>query len=138
MGWLALQLALGDASGRSSNGRLHELAEQPFGEVLMWLVAVGMFLLVLWRLIEQRSGTATSTAPTRCASGSRPPGRCGIYGDIALSAATIAAGAGSSGGGSDSHDRRELMDLPAGQSGWSGRSALAIIGYGVGPDLRVA
>ena len=37
IGWLALQLALGDRSGSaSSTGAIRELAEQPFGLVLVW------------------------------------------------------------------------------------------------------
>ena len=48
IGWLALQLALGDQSGKAdSSGALHELAKQPLGAALVWAVAVGMLLLVL-------------------------------------------------------------------------------------------
>ena len=53
IGWLALQLAFGDRSEKaSSKGAMQELAQQPYGEVLVWAIAVGMFLLVLWRLLE--------------------------------------------------------------------------------------
>ena len=31
---------------------MQELPQQPFGEVLVWAIAIGMFLLVLWRLLE--------------------------------------------------------------------------------------
>ena len=55
--WLALQLAFGDRSeDASSDGAIRELAPQPFGEVLVWLVALGMFLLVVWRLLEAAMG----------------------------------------------------------------------------------
>ena len=51
--WLAVQLAFGEKQDSASNsGALHYLAEQPLGGVLVWLVAVGMFLLVVWRLLE--------------------------------------------------------------------------------------
>src|SRR4051794_41823204 len=50
IGWLAVQLALGDHSAQASaQGAMTELAQQPFGEVLVWAVAVGLFLLVVWR-----------------------------------------------------------------------------------------
>ena len=53
VGWLALQLAFGDKSESASNaGALQTLAEQPYGEVLIWLIAVGMGFLVVWRLLE--------------------------------------------------------------------------------------
>src|SRR4051794_14754251 len=51
--WLAVQLALGDhGKTASQKGAMQTLAKQPFGTLLLWLVAVGMFLLVLWRLLE--------------------------------------------------------------------------------------
>src|SRR4051812_11404831 len=51
--WLALQLALGDREGSpSSQGAVHELAQQPFGIVLVWAAGIGMFLLALWQGIE--------------------------------------------------------------------------------------
>ena len=50
IGWLAIQLALGDHSkSASAKGAMAELAEQPFGQVLVWAVAVGLYFLVLWR-----------------------------------------------------------------------------------------
>ena len=53
VGWLALQLAFGEKEDSASNsGALHYLAQQPMGGVLVWLIAIGMFLLVLWRLLE--------------------------------------------------------------------------------------
>src|SRR6478735_2046890 len=44
IGWLALQIAWGGTSGASadSSGALSTVAEQPFGKILLWLVAVGM------------------------------------------------------------------------------------------------
>ena len=35
---------------------MQPLAKQPFGTVLLWLVAIGMFLLVVWRVIEDFVG----------------------------------------------------------------------------------
>ena len=44
VGWLALQLAFGEKEDSASNsGALHYLAQQPMGEVLVWMIAVGMF-----------------------------------------------------------------------------------------------
>ena len=40
----------------STKGALQTLREQPFGGVLVWAVAVGMFLLVVWRVIEAAFG----------------------------------------------------------------------------------
>src|SRR4051794_21231789 len=51
--WLGIQLALGDHSGAASrNGALNQLTQQPFGELVVWVVAIGMFLLVVWKLLQ--------------------------------------------------------------------------------------
>ncbi len=55
--WLAFQLALGDHEGKpSAKGAMQQVAEQSFGEVLLWAIAIGMFFLVLWRLLEAALG----------------------------------------------------------------------------------
>ena len=52
-----MQLAFGDREGSTStSGAIHELAQQPFGGVLVWLVAVGMYLLAAWQVIEALLG----------------------------------------------------------------------------------
>ncbi|HET9778653.1 MAG TPA: DUF1206 domain-containing protein, partial [Propionibacteriaceae bacterium] len=50
IGWLALQIAWG-AAGNSADtsGALTTLADQPFGKILLWLVAGGMVALALWQ-----------------------------------------------------------------------------------------
>ena len=53
IGWLALQIAFGEkAKQASGTGALEYLAKQPLGGVLIWVVTVGLFALVLWRLLE--------------------------------------------------------------------------------------
>jgi len=51
IGWLALQLAWGTSSSKSADpsGALRTLADQPLGEILLWLVAVGLVALALWQ-----------------------------------------------------------------------------------------
>ena len=115
IGWLALQLALGDRSGSaSSSGAIRELAEQPFGLVLVWLVAVGMFLLMCWRILEAALGHREYDGFKRVRKRLTSAGRAVVYGLISLSALSVAIGSGSSGGGTDSATAK-LMDLPGGQ-----------------------
>ena len=55
--WLAVQLAFGDKEGSAdSQGAVQQLAEQPFGQALVWAVAIGMFLLALWQGLEALFG----------------------------------------------------------------------------------
>lgn len=115
LGWLALQLALGDSAGSaSSNGAVRELAQQPFGTVLVWAVAGGMLLLALWQAIEAAVGHLHHKDSRRLRKRLSSAGKTLVYGYVGVSAAMIAAGAGSSGGGSDSMTAR-LMALPGGQ-----------------------
>ncbi|MGW6195918.1 DUF1206 domain-containing protein [Kribbella sp. NPDC055110] len=51
--WIALQLAFGQSSQEASQqGALEELAGQPLGGVLLWIVAIGLFALVVWRVLQ--------------------------------------------------------------------------------------
>lgn len=115
IGWLALQLALGDNSGAaSSTGAVRELAQQPFGEVLVWLLAAGLALLAAWQLLEAVFGHRHQPDATRLRKRATSAGKVLVYGYLAFTAATIAAGARSSGGSADSTTAK-VMDLPAGQ-----------------------
>lgn len=129
VGWLAVQLALGDKSESASNtGALHTLAEQPLGGVLVWLVAIGMTLLVVWRVLEFAFGHSDESDDSkrwRRRAGSLA--KAVIYGAIAWSAFKVAIGEGSK-GGADSTTAK-LMDLPGGQV-IVVIVGLAIIGYG--------
>ena len=132
--WLALQLAFGDKSGAaSSTGALHALAKQPFGQVLIWLVAIGMFILVAWRLIEAALGHREVDGAKRTRKRLASFGKAVVYGSIAVSGLKVAIGSGSK-GGTDSTTAK-LMDLPAGQ--WIVVAVgLAVIGYGLSLVFR--
>ncbi len=127
--WLAIQLALGEKSESASNtGALQTLAEQPMGGVLIWLVAIGMLLLVVWRVLEFAAGHREETDDAkRWRKRATSLGKGVLYAALAWSAVKTALG-DSSGGGTDS-TTAQLMDLPAGQF-VVGAVGLAIIGYG--------
>jgi len=115
IGWLAVQLALGDHSEEAStNGALPELSQQPFGRALVWAVAVGMLLLVVWRLIEAGFGHREEDGIDRLRKRAGSALKAVIYGALGVTALKVALGSGSSGGGSEGLTAK-LMDLPAGQ-----------------------
>ena len=129
--WLAAQLALGDTSENASNsGALNNLAQQPMGKFLVWMIAVGMLLLVIWRLLEFAVGHQDADEGLdRWRKRAVSLGKAVIYGVLGVSALKVATGDQSKSGGKDSTTAK-LMDLPAGQ--WIvGLIGLAIIGYGV-------
>lgn len=127
--WLAAQLALGEKSENASNsGALHELAQQPMGGVLIWLIAIGMMLLVVWRVLEFAMGYQEETDDAkRWRKRAASLGKGILYAVLAWSAIKVAVGEGSK-GGTDSTTAK-LMQLPGGQL-IVGVVALAIIGYG--------
>ncbi len=130
IGWLAIQLAFGDRSGApSSSGALRELAQQPFGEVLIWVVSVGMFLLALWQLIEAAVGHRDEEGKKRLAKRAGSVGKAIVYVVIGVSGVKIALGSGSSGKGEETFTAK-LMNLPAGQL-LVAAVGLAIVGFGV-------
>jgi Domain of Unknown Function (DUF1206) len=132
LGWLALQLALGDRQGSaSSSGAVRTLAQQPLGLVLVWLVALGMLLLVLWQLWEAIGGHRGVDAKTRLRRRVTSVGKAVVYGYIGYNALTIATGAGSSGGGGTESMTAKVMDLPGGQVlvGLIGAGIIAVGGY---------
>ena len=131
IGWLAVQLALGDHSEQASaQGAMAELAKQPFGEVLVWAVAVGLFLLVVWRVLEAAFGHRDAEGADRVRKRIVSGGKAVLYGALAVTATRVAVngGSGGSSGGGSKTMTAKLMDLPAGQ--WIVAAVgLAIIGY---------
>lgn len=131
LGWLALQLAFGH-TGKPANttGAMRELADQPLGRPLLWAVTVGMFLLVVWRLVEalfgHRERHASSRTWHRLASG----GKAVIYAAIGVSALRVAAGHRSSGHGPKGLTAR-VLSWPAGPT-IVVVAGLAIVVYAVG------
>ncbi|QCW50945.1 DUF1206 domain-containing protein [Nocardioides dongxiaopingii] len=131
VGWLAVQLALGDREGSaSSSGALKQLAEQPFGAILVWLVALGMALLVVWQVVKVVAGHRDEEDDKkRLAKRAISGGKAVVYAVIAFSAVQVATGSGGGGGGTDSTTAK-IMNLPGGQL-IVGAVGLGIIAVGV-------
>lgn len=133
--WLAIQLAFGEKEDSASNsGALHYLAQQPMGGILVWLIAVGMLLLVVWRLLEFAFGyPEESDEKKRWRKRATSLGKAVIYGALGWSAVKTATG-DTSKGGTDGTTAK-IMQLPGGQL-IVGVIGLAIIGYGISLIIR--
>lgn len=117
IGWLAVQLALGDREGSAStSGAIHELAAQPFGSVLVWMVGIGMYLLAGWQVVDALLGHRLELGLTRVRKRLTSAGKAVVYAVLGTSALRVALGdrAGSSEKETDTMTAR-LMDLPGGQ-----------------------
>lgn len=117
IGWLAVQLAFGDREGSTStSGAIHELAQQPFGGVLVWAVAIGMYLLAAWQAVEALLGHRDREGATRVRKRLTSAGKTVVYAVIGTSALKAALGEPSKGSEkSTDSTTAKVMDLPAGQ-----------------------
>jgi fumarate reductase subunit D len=124
IGILAIKLALG-VGGKATDqqGALRTVAHQPFGKVLLLLVAVGLAGYALWRFVH----AALGHGPEREDSGfDRVAALCSgiVYAGFCALAVEILLG--SSGGNSANPDK-----TTAGVLGWSGGTWLVGIAGGV-------
>jgi hypothetical protein len=91
IGWLAIQIALGHANHQANQrGAFAELASQPLGTVLLWMLAIGLTGYALWRLAEAAFGSASEGRKTGARLKSLVRGI--VYAGFAASAFAFLAG----------------------------------------------
>jgi hypothetical protein len=128
--WLAVQLALGDKEGSAdSQGAVQQLEEQPFGQGLVWALAIGMFLLAIWQGLEAVFGHRDEEGFTKIRKRVTSAGKAVIYVFIGIIAVRAATGSGSSGKNGTDSTTAKVMDWPGGQV-IVAAIGLAIIGIG--------
>jgi fumarate reductase subunit D len=135
IGILAVKLAVG-AGGKTTNqqGALRTIAEQPFGKVLLILVAIGLAGYALWRLIHALLGhgpeDSDSTFDRIAAFGSGT-----VYAGLCAVAVEILLGSGGSGSGSAQKTTAGVFGWPAGT--WLvGIAGAVLIGIGLYQGYR--
>jgi uncharacterized protein DUF1206 len=128
--WLAVELALGDHEGSAdSQGAVQQLNEQPFGQALVWALAVGMFLLAVWQGLEALFGYRDEEGFTQVRKRATAAGKAVVYVVIGISAVRAATGSSSSSKGGTDSTTAKVMDWPGGQV-IIGVVGLAVIGVG--------
>ena len=129
LAWLAFQLSLGDYEGKvTSKGAVAQLAEQPGGTFLIVLVAVGMFVLVIWRLFEAVAGHPDEDGAELWRHRAVDVLKAVIYGTVGWSAVSVLMSSGGGGGGAQELSQT-MLGWPGGPL-WVGAVGLAIIAYG--------
>ena len=115
--WIALQVAWGNGGEASSQGALHTLAKQPFGEVLLWVSAFGLWALAVWQVMTAMWGhKSVFDDKHRTAKRLAALGRAVVYAAVGVSAARTATGSGGK-----SQDKKgegltaDLLSAPAGR-----------------------
>ena len=128
--YIIAQLALTGAGGNADqSGALATLAAQTGGKLLLWIVAVGLVALGLWRIAEAVMGAKPRE---QSGHGGKPTWKRAkslalavVNFAIALSAARFAMGSGKSSSQQNAGMSAQLM-----QSGW-GKVVLVAVGIGV-------
>ncbi len=129
IGILAVKLALGEG-GKATNqqGALRTIAHQPFGKVLLVLVAVGLAGYALWRISRAALGhgpEASDSGFDRVAAFASGV----VYAALCAIAVEILGGAGSSGSGGAKQATGGVLGWPGGQ--WLvGIGGAVLIGVG--------
>jgi hypothetical protein len=134
--WIALQLAFGRRGDASPNGALKEVARQPLGEGLLWVMAVGLFALTTWQLIEATVGHDDPNRQGKVKGRVRSAGRAAVY--LALGVLSIGVALGSSSAQSGQGEETltaKLMALPFGQILVAVVGA-AVLGVGIGQVVK--
>lgn len=115
--WIALQVAFGEKGDASSGGAISELASQPLGTVLLWVMALGLFILVPWQILEATIGREEPGRDGRLRRRIASAGRAVVY--LAFGVLTVGiilgADAATSGDAQETVSSR-LMDLPFGRA----------------------
>jgi len=131
IGWLALKIAWGSAGNSAdASGAMSTLAAQPFGKVLLWVLAVGLAALALWQLGETiwahryRRGLARVGGKVTSAASAL------VYLALGISAASVALGSHASSSQSEQRTTSGVLALPGGRVIIVG-AGLVIIGIGV-------
>ena len=130
LAWLAVELALGQhKKNASQQGAMQALAHQPVGPLLLWVIVVGMFLLVLWRLSEVFGGHQEYRGGKKAGRRLKSAGRAVVYAYIGYLALQYALG-GSSSSNTDKYTSK-LMNQPFGP--WLvALVGVAIVCFGIG------
>ena len=119
LAWLTVQIAVGSADQQASqSGALSAVAQQSFGMILLWVLAVGFGLLAVWQVTEVVTGREAFDK-------AKAGGKAVMYGVLAWTSVTFALG-GRTSSNKQTHDfTRTLMEAPA------GRVLVGIVGLGI-------
>ncbi len=119
----------GGSSEASTDGAMQTLAQQPFGQVVLWVVAIGLTLLSLWQLLEAVLDPDDDGAKGRLKAAGKTVG----YGAFAVPAWRFALGLGGGGGTGEETLTARLLQLPLGRVlvGLVAIGILAVAGYHV-------
>jgi hypothetical protein len=132
LAYLTAQIALGGGSQEASQSRaLATLAEESWGQVLLWVIAAGFALLALWQLTELFTRYEASDK-------AKAGGKLVVYGALAWTSFTFALGSSTSTNEQNKEFTATLMEAPGGRIlvGLVGVAVIGIAAYHVHKGWR--
>jgi hypothetical protein len=130
IGILAFRIAIGHSEDASQNGALQEIAAKPGGQVLVWIIAIGLIGYSLWRLLSAALGPIADPVATDAKQRVKALAEGIGYGAVAVIAVKVAAGSASSSSGGGQRKTAMVLSWPGGQF-LVGLAGVIIIGVGV-------
>lgn len=134
IGFLAARAALGsrgEGATTGSSGALQSITDEPFGQVILGVIAAGLFGYAVWRILEavlDTSGRGSEAKGLAVRAGSA--GKALIYGALGTEAARLAMGSGGGSGESTEHWTSVALSKPFGQA-LVVITGLSVAAYGV-------
>lgn len=131
IGGLAAAAAWGTGGQTTgSKGAISEIGSQPFGEVLLWVVAIGLLGYAIWRLFSAAVDADNKGSDAKGWAKRAAIAASGIaYGMLAWMALPVSSSGGGGGGGGKQTLVADLLGLPGGK--WIVAAiGAAVVGYG--------
>ncbi len=136
LAWLALQIAFGGRRDASAEGAMKQLTQQPLGNGLLWVMAAGLFTLVVWQVVEATIGREEGDRDGRLRKRLSSAGRAVVYLGLGILAVVVAIGSSSGGSGSGEQTlSAKLMALPFGRV-LVGAVGVAVIAVGISQIVK--
>jgi Domain of Unknown Function (DUF1206) len=133
--WIAMQLVIWRRGEASSEGALSQLRQQPLGEVLLWIMAVGLFTLTVWQVVEATIGRDQPSRDSRLRRRIMSAARAIVYLALGVLAVGIATGSASTSGEGEETFTARLMSVPFGQVLVAAVGAV-VIGVGIAQIVK--
>jgi len=131
VGILALQVASGHGEDQpSQTGAIEKVADQPFGRFLIFVLAIGLALHCVWRLMLAARGDVGPDGPADVVKRLGQLGRGIIYAGFTFVAVKLLLDSGGSSGNTQREATATVLDWPGGQV-IIGLIGLAVIGAGL-------
>ena len=135
LAWIAIQVAAGRKGDASQAGALTQLTEQPLGEALLWIMAIGLFTLTIWQLLEATIGREEPGRDGRLRRRLSSAGRALVYLAFGILAVGVATGSDSRSGKGEETISARLMAVPFGRV-LVVAIGVAVIGVGVSQIVK--